>query len=88
VPYEDWSPQFQELYNETPGIADVEPWEESHVEALFDAGFTHHGDEYEASGLTEDDVHAIREEFFEYMGLAEENFDWEDWREAMGYGND
>ena len=88
MPYEDWSPEFQGLYDSTPGISDVEPWEESHVEALFEAGFTHTGAEYEAEGLDPDSVHAIREEFFEYMGLAEENFDWEDWREAMGYGSD
>jgi hypothetical protein len=88
VPYEDWSSGFRELYNETPGTQYVETWEARHVEALFEAGFTYHASEYEAQGLTEDDVHAIREEFFEYMGLAEENFDWDDWREAMGYGND
>jgi hypothetical protein len=85
VPYDDWSPQFQELFNETPGIGDVESWEESHVEALFEAGFTFHGDEYEQQGLTVDDVKAIREEFFTYMGLSDDNFDWHDWKEAMGY---
>jgi hypothetical protein len=92
VPFDDWSPQFQALYEQTPGVADVEPWEESHVEALFEAGFTLHGNEYEASGLTESDVEAIRAEFFIYMGLGDDarsgQFDWEDWREAMGYGSD
>lgn len=84
--YEDWSNSFRELYEETPGTSYLEPGDEQlYVEALFEAGFTHHGDEYEGLGLSEDQVHAIREEFFEYLGLAEEDFDWADWREAMGY---
>lgn len=92
MPYDDWSPQFQGLYDSTPGVADVEPWEASHVEALFEAGFTHRGSEYESEGLTPSDVEAIRSEFFIYMGLGDDAqsplFDWDDWREAMGYGSD
>lgn len=26
-----------------------------------------------------------REAFFEYMGMEEDDFPWEDWREFMGY---
>jgi hypothetical protein len=83
--YEDWSDEFQEVFDDTPGTADLEDWEVSHVEALFEAGFTHDAFEYEAMGLTEDEVSAIRAEFFDYLGLEEYDFDWEGWREAMGY---
>jgi hypothetical protein len=85
--YDDWSPEFRELFDTTPGIRDVEPWEESHVEALFEAGFTYRGTEYEAQGLSPEQVEAIRDEFFTYMGLGEngELFDWDEWREAMNY---
>lgn len=83
--YEEWSSEFQDLWESTPGVADLEDWEVSHVEALFDAGFTHDAFEYDDMGLSEEDVRAIREEFFDYMGLDAEDFDWQDWREAMGY---
>jgi hypothetical protein len=85
MPVDDWDGQFQDLWDHTPGIGHLESYEQSHVEALFEAGFTHHAEEYESMGLTPDQVEAIREEFFDYMGLDESDFDWEGWREAMGY---
>lgn len=83
--WDDWSDAFLDVYEATPGIADLEDWETGHVEALYEAGFTHSAEEYEAMGLSEDDVAAIREEFFDYLGIDESDFDWEGWREAMGY---
>ena len=85
MPYEDWSDEFQDNYENIPGIADLEPWEERHVEALYEAGFTHDAFELEAMGLSEDEVQAIRDEFFDYLGIDAADFDWEGWREAMGY---
>jgi hypothetical protein len=91
VSYDDWSRQFQELYETTPGIADLEEWETLHVAALFEAGFTHTAAEYDREGLDPSEVEAIRAEFFTYMGLGDDArsplFDWEEWREALGYGN-
>lgn len=85
MPSNDWDDSFQELFDEIPGTGYLEDFEVSHVEALFEAGFTHSAAEYEAMGFTEDDVQAIREEFFDYMGIDAADFDWEGWREAMGY---
>jgi hypothetical protein len=83
--YEEWDPSFQDVWDSTPGTGDLESYEESHAEALFEVGFTHTSEEYEAMGYSEDDVAAIREEFFDYMGLEDWQFDWDGWREAMGY---
>lgn len=83
--YDDWDSQFQDFFDEIPGTDYLDDQEESIVEALFEAGFTHTAEEYEAMGMSEDEVQAIRDEFFEYMGLEDYEFDWEGWREAMGY---
>lgn len=83
--YEEWSDEFQDLWDHTPGTDALESFEEGHAETLFEAGFTHSWDELESMGMTPEDIYAIREEFFDYMGLEEADFDWEGWREAMGY---
>ena len=87
--YDDWESSFQDIYDDVPGMATAqtadETFDNSYAEALFDVGFTMHSDELEARGYSEDDVQAIREEFFDYMGIDESQFDWQDWREAMGY---
>lgn len=83
--YDDWDSSFQDFFDEIPGTDFLEDYEVGHVEALYEAGFTHTSEEYDAMGLDPDAVQAIREEFFEYMGIDEYQFDWEGWREAMGY---
>lgn len=83
--YDDWSDEFQDLWDSLPSADYIEDYERGHVEALFEAGFMHTAEEYDALGLSEDDVAAIREEFFDYLGMDEADFDWEGWREAMGY---
>lgn len=87
--YDDWDAPFQDFFDEIPELAYSEEYNEdfdiSHAEALFEIGFTMHSDELEAAGYSPDDVAAIREEFFDYMGIDEYEFDWEGWREAMGY---
>lgn len=83
--FSDWDDSFQDVYDAIPGTGYLEDYETSHVEALFEAGFTHTGAEYEAMGFSEDDVQAIRDEFFDYLGIDAADFDWEGWREAMGY---
>jgi hypothetical protein len=87
--YDDWDEPFRELYDDVPGMAvaydhDTQ-FDSGYAEALFEVGFTMHANELEAAGYSEDDVRAIREEFFDYMGIDEGQFDWADWREAMGY---
>ncbi|HVH71543.1 MAG TPA: hypothetical protein VNB49_10585 [Candidatus Dormibacteraeota bacterium] len=83
--FEDWDDQFQDFYDHIPGTGYLDADEQRTAEALFETGFTLHAEDYEAMGLTEDQVDAIREEFFDYLGIDEADFDWEGWREAMGY---
>jgi hypothetical protein len=83
--YDEWDSPFQDFFDEIPGTDYLDDDEQRIVEALFEEGFTHTAEEYEAMGLSEDEVQAIRDEFFDYMGLEEYEFDWEGWREAMGY---
>jgi len=89
--YDDWESAFRELYDDIPGMQTAyehdTDFDAGYAEALFEAGFTKHASELEAEGLSQDAVNAIRAEFFEYMGLGDygENFDWQEWREVMGY---
>lgn len=83
--YDDWDSQYQDVFDATPGADYLSSEESSYAEALFEAGFTHTGAEYDAMGYTEDQVQAIRDEYFEFMGIDAGQFDWEGWREAMGY---
>lgn len=87
--YDDWDPPFQELFDTVPGMADAERYDDdfdvSYAEALFEAGFTMTAAELEAAGYDPRDTEAIREEFFEYMDMDPAEFDWQEWREAMGY---
>ena len=87
--YDDWEGPFRELYDSVPGMATAYEtdthFDPGYAEALFEVGFTMHADELTAAGYSEDDVSAIREEFFDYMGIDDRDFDWQEWREVMGY---
>ena len=90
--YDDWDESFRDVYDDVPGMAEAYSedyaagnFDPGYAEALFEAGFTMHASELEAAGYSPDDVLAIREEFFDYMGISEDQFDWQEWREAMGY---
>jgi hypothetical protein len=87
--YEDWDEPYQELYDNVPGMAEAygpdAQFDSSYAEALFEVGFTMYSGELSANGYSEDAVNAIREAFFDYMGIDEGQFDWQEWREAMGY---
>jgi hypothetical protein len=89
VAYEDWDGPFREVYDDIPGMATAyendSNFDSGYAEALFEVGFMMHAAELEAAGYSEDDVNAIREEFFDYVGIDQADFDWADWREAMGY---
>lgn len=80
--YEDWDAEFQGVWDEIPGIPLFRDYEYSYSEELFERAFTHHADE---PGYDANDVAEAREEFWEFTGLPEELFPWDDWREAMGY---
>lgn len=80
--YEDWDAEFQGVWDDIPGIPLFRDYEYDRAMELFEAGFTHHSDE---ADYDRDEARAAREEFFEFTGLPEELFPWDDWREAMGY---
>lgn len=84
MPYEDWDDSFQELYESIPGMNQPDV-DHGYAESLFETAFTHDAADLEAMGYSEDDIDAIRDAFFDYMGLDSSDFDWEGWREAMGY---
>lgn len=86
--YDDWDQPFQNIFDDIPGMADsydLPDFDTGYAEALFEAAFTHTGAELDAMGYSPDDVQAMRDEFFDYIGIDESDFDWADWREAMGY---
>lgn len=80
--YDDWDEPFKDVWDEIPGIPYAEDWEQDHLESLFEKAFMRRSDE---AGYSADAVHEAREEFFEFLGLAPEDFPWEEWRAAMGY---
>ena len=82
--YDQWDDQFQELFNDVPGI-DQPDVDLQYAAALFEAAFTHDAIELDALGYSEDAVEAMRQEFFDYMGIDWSDFGWDEWREAMGY---
>lgn len=85
MPFRDWDDSFRELWDTTPGTDYLDTQETRVAEELFDVAFTHTAEELEGMGYTQEQVFAIRDEFFDYMGMDSADFDWEGWREAMGY---
>lgn len=81
-----WSEGLQDLWTETSGTENIPGgWETDYAQNLFDLGFGHTADEYESLGIDPETVSAAREEFFDYMGMDEDQFDWDAWRDEMGY---
>ena len=82
--YGDWMPEFQELWEGTPGVSELSGEELDLAEYLFEEGFMH----YEGEQSPEDTDFA-RTQFFDLLGydyeFESEIFDWDGWREAMGY---
>ena len=74
--------EWQDVFDDIPGIGLFRDYEYNEAMDLFEAGFMHHSGE---AGYDADAVHAAREEFFEFTGLPENLFPWDEWREAMGY---
>jgi hypothetical protein len=87
--YDDWDSSFREVYDNTPGMTEAYDedytFDTDYAESLFEVAFTMHAAELDAAGYSPDDVQAIRNEFFDYMGIDMADFDWSGWREAMGY---
>lgn len=80
--YDEWSDEFQELWDDIPGVSHFREYESEIAGELFERGWMGHSDDpgYDPIAAAE-----ARDEFFEYTGLPEELFPWDEWREAMGY---
>jgi hypothetical protein len=84
VPYGDWPEEFQDIWDEmdqTVGFENFTAGQLEYAEFMFEEGFMHYADE-----ASFEDTSFAREEFFAMIGEEwEDYFDWEAWREAMGY---
>ena len=78
--YEDWMPEFQDVWENTPGTSELEGTAREEAEYFFEEGFMHYTGE-----VSHTDTDFARESFFDLIGYDDEYFDWEGWREAMGY---
>jgi hypothetical protein len=86
VAYNDWPRELQDIWDNTPGTDSIpSDWEEDYFQELFETGFRWHAEEYDALGIDIDEVYAARQRFFDDIGLNEDRFDWDEWRDYMGY---
>jgi hypothetical protein len=76
--YEDWMPEFQEIWEDLP-VGELSQNEYEMAEYFFEEGFMTYSGEAPPS-----DIQFAREEFWDLIGEEwEDYFDWEAWREAM-----
>lgn len=80
--YDDWSPEFQDIWdNLRADFSELSASEYEYAEFMFEEGFQTYADEK----LHPDDIGFARQEFYDMVGIEYEDFDWDGWREAMGY---
>jgi len=80
--YGDWMPEFQDLWDSMAADLSVLSREQRDMaEFMFEEGFqTYEGEASHA------DISFARDTFFELLGEDyADYFDWQGWREAMGY---
>jgi hypothetical protein len=79
--YGDWSPEFQDTWNNLPiDEGNMTAEELDWAEYTFELGFMSYSGEQSRA-----EMRYAREEFFAAVDIDEDQFDWEGWREAMGY---
>jgi hypothetical protein len=85
VPFRDWDEEdytdfhdaaFEQIFDNIEGVYELDQNQLREAEALFEAGWLTWGGEY-----TLDEIQAIRGEFYDLVGMYEEEFDWEEFRE-------
>lgn len=76
--YDDWTPEFRDVWNDIPGVPLFRDYEREISADLYERGWVD-------STLTPDEREEARQEFFDFTGLEEQFFPWDEWREAMGY---
>jgi hypothetical protein len=80
VAYEDWMPEFQDLFDQTPGVSELSGSQLDYAAFMFEEGYMrYHGES------PPEDIEFAREQFWDMLGYDGEYFDWDGWREAMGY---
>lgn len=83
--YDDWPEEFQEVWDNlevTDAFEGMDSGQIEYAEFMFEEGWMTYEDEKSHGS----DIEFAREEFWDLVGLEyEEYFDWEGWREAMGY---
>lgn len=84
--WDDVDSQQRDIFDQLPAsdYFDSE-FDRDYAQQLYEIGFTHSADDYDAAGIDMDAVYAAREEFFEFMQMEDADFPWDEWREAMGY---
>jgi hypothetical protein len=85
VAYDDWPEEFQEVWDTLERADAFEGKSASEIEYaefMFEEGWM----TYEDEKVHVSDIDYARQEFWDTIGLEyEDEFDWEGWREAMGY---
>jgi hypothetical protein len=77
---------MRDFFGQVPGTDFLDtPADERMAESLFAVGFGYTAAEYDDMGIDPETVSQAREDFFDFMGLEYDDFDWAGWREAMGY---
>lgn len=79
--YEDWMPEWQDIWEQLP-VSELSGTDRELAEFFFEEGFM----TYEDEKIHVDDIGFAREQLWEMLGEEwSEAFDWDAWREAM-YG--
>jgi len=83
VAYDDWPEEFQDIWDSIPSTSELSGSEYESAEFFFEEGFM----TYEDEKIGVDDISFARDQFFDILGIDEweDIFDWDGWREAMGY---
>lgn len=86
---DDWGESQREFWDSQPTAnpiyyEDSNEWERA--QEAFQQGWMDDQRKDEHSGVDWSDILAAREEYYEISGTDSEDFDWEAWREFMGYG--
>lgn len=84
-PYGNLPRERQEIFGQIPGTDYIPSRDLAEVRTEWALAFGYNAVDYESMGIDKETVSALRDKFFEYMGLEWDNFPWDDWREAMGY---
>jgi hypothetical protein len=88
-PWDSLSPENQAVFWAQPGADYLEAgYQTNEAQSFYAVGFGFTADDYDRMGIDPDGVRNARDEYFDLMGMEWEDFDWDAWRDAMGYNED